>query len=117
MAKTGIDIDYIVCDGVRVPADWTIGQLRDALAKRNIRFTNEEEIVRVFGEAVKLKAELENRVYGLQKEIAALEEVVVMLRDNAHCPYCHKPIVMDDLLETLVNNAKGKKPARKGAKG
>lgn len=41
-------MDYLECAGVRVPASWTVEQLRLALATRSIRFTNEEEIIRAF---------------------------------------------------------------------
>jgi len=68
------DLDYIECAGVRVPEDWTIEQLRSALERRNIRFrkANEEEIMRVFGEAVVLKQKLGKEIDALKNEKAKL---------------------------------------------
>ena len=65
-------LEYIECDGVRVPSDWTVEQLREALAKRKIRFFNEQEVIGVFGKAVLLKKELENSIEKLQNEKALL---------------------------------------------
>jgi hypothetical protein len=41
-------ITYIDCDGVNVPADWTVDELRWALARRKTRFPNEKRIIAVF---------------------------------------------------------------------
>jgi hypothetical protein len=41
-------IAYIDCDGVNVPDDWTVEELRWALAQRKTRFPNEEAIIAVF---------------------------------------------------------------------
>lgn len=46
-------LDYIECAGVRVPADWSVEQLAEALSKRKIRFANEQEIMNVFGNAIR----------------------------------------------------------------
>ena len=54
-------LDYIECAGVRVPADWSVEQLAEALIKRKIRFANEQEIMNVFGNAIRMKASLEHR--------------------------------------------------------
>ena len=67
------NLDYIECAGVRVPADWSIRQLREALSKRKMRFKNEKEIMNVFGDAVNLKAKLEARIHELSEKIKILE--------------------------------------------
>lgn len=73
-------LNYIECAGVRVPANWTIDQLRDALAKRNIRFSNEQDAIAAFGESIRLKAELERREDELTANIAKLSEEAQRLR-------------------------------------
>ncbi|GAI83438.1 unnamed protein product [marine sediment metagenome] len=45
-------LDYIECAGVRVPADWSVEQLTEALSKRKIRFANEQEIMHIFTKAI-----------------------------------------------------------------
>jgi len=68
------DLNYIECAGVRVPSDWSVKQLREALAKRNIRFieAHEREIMAVFGDAILLKASLEDSIATLRQEKAKL---------------------------------------------
>lgn len=83
-----INIDYIQCDGVRVPSDWSVDQLGEALAKRKIRFHNEREIMRVFGEAILLKATLETIIHKLHEEIAKLNSYVEQKKKLAACPNC-----------------------------
>ena len=73
-------LNYIECAGVCVPSDWTIDQLRDALAKRNIRFLNERDAMVAFGEAVRMKAELEQRERELTATIAKLAGEVTKMR-------------------------------------
>ena len=70
--RVGKDLNYIECAGVRVPADWTIDQLRKALAKRNIRFSNEQDAIAVYGAAIEFKVELERRIDELNANVARL---------------------------------------------
>lgn len=79
---------YIESAGVRVPANWTIDDLRTALGKRKIRFNNEEEIMAVFGDALQLKASLENSISHLQTEKIGLENLVQQKQQLANCPGC-----------------------------
>ena len=76
------DLNYIECVGVRVPANWTIDQLRDALAKRNIRFSNEQDAIAVYGAAIEFKVELERRISELNASIARLSGEAARLRDE-----------------------------------
>jgi len=79
---------YIECDGVRVPADWTPDDLRVALGKRKIRFKNEEEIMAVFGDAIQLKAALENAISLLKTERTRLDNYVLQRKELTNCPGC-----------------------------
>ena len=51
--------NYVDCDGVNVPADWTVEELRWALARRKTRFPNEKAIIAVF--AAKTREESKRR--------------------------------------------------------
>jgi len=88
-----LDLDYIECAGVRVPADWTFQKLRDALAGRKIRFANEQEIANVFGKAVLLKFKLQSEIDGLVKQRQELRTEVILLKTKLLCPNCQKPIM------------------------
>lgn len=96
-------LDYIECAGVKVPEDWSIEQLRSALGKRKIRFQSEGEILRVFGEAVMLKRQLEQETQSLKeeiqsskKEIAGLRlRITKQLKLQLTCPLCHRGFFMD----------------------
>ncbi len=83
-------IDYIECAGVRVPSDWTVSQLREALAQRKIRFQtmHEREIMAVFGDAIQLKASLEKEVARLQSEFGKWSMYVDKKKKLATCPKC-----------------------------
>ena len=87
MAKTA-NLNYIKCAGVRVPSNWSLDQLREALAKRDIRFLNEDEITAVFGRAIELKASLEANITQLQAELARLEKLVQERKKKVRCPKC-----------------------------
>ena len=84
------DLAYIECAGVRVPGNWTIGQLREALAKRKIRFEqmHEAEIIAVFGDAVGLKARLERQIDILKDEISKLDKRIKEKEKMIGCPGC-----------------------------
>ena len=85
-----VDLCYIECAGVRVPSDWSVDQLQEALAKRKIRFqkAHEKEIMAVFGEAIQLKASLEKNIHNLNAEVARLEKYVNEKRQKVLCPGC-----------------------------
>ena len=85
-----IDLNYIECAGVRVPSDWSVDQLREALSKRNIRFSNEEDIMVVFGKSIQLKASLEEQISTLQAEVTRLDKYVKEKQKRALCPQCGK---------------------------
>ena len=124
------NLAYIECAGVRVPANWTVEQLRTALAKRSIRFAtkNEEEILRVFGEAIGLKASLEKEILQLQSTLIKLKRDVERKKKLRNCPGCGvrwtvKPITIPagigdkDVPEPLtVKKQQGKSKAGPGAK-
>lgn len=95
-------LDYIECDGVRVPSNWTIERLRNALAKRKIRFSNEQEIIGVFGDAVQLKYSLEERIHFLRTQVAELNDYINRKRQLASCPVCGLKWAEDP----IVSNAK-----------
>jgi len=82
------DISYIECAGVRVPSNWSVGQLAEALAKRKIRFNNEQEIMAVFGDAIKLKRSLEQGIQNLQNELSTWEHYVKQKKEKVMCPGC-----------------------------
>ncbi|MBA7643614.1 hypothetical protein ES703_51345 [subsurface metagenome] len=79
---------YIECAGVRVPADCTPDDLRAVLEKRKIRFNNEAEIMAVFGDAIQLKASLENAISLLKTEKASLDNYILRRKELANCPGC-----------------------------
>ena len=85
-----IDLNYIECAGVRVPSDWSVDQLREALVKRNIRFSrvNEKEIMAVFVAAIQLKSQLENNIHELQAEVAKWDRYVKERKAAIRCPGC-----------------------------
>ena len=87
------NLRYIECAGVRVPADWNIAQLTEALAKRKIRFSNEAEITAVFGEAIRLKQKLEENIARLRAEGARLETYYNTFKDKLTCPSCMMLII------------------------
>ena len=68
------DLNYIECASVRVPANWSLDMLQKTLKKRKIRFHNEEDILAVFGTAIKLKKDLELAVQDLRKELISLQD-------------------------------------------
>ena len=86
------ELTYVECAGVRVPAHWTIEQLRLALSKRKIRFQNEVEIKSVYGEAVLLKQKLEDSIKKLGEEEARLVNRVAALGKTLRCPHCKGPL-------------------------
>lgn len=88
--------DYITCAGVRVPAHWSVGMLEEALAKRNIRFANEAEIMAVFGDALQMKADLEKAIGELTDAKRKLEVRLEVVKAGAHCPHCLKSLVEED---------------------
>ena len=83
-----LNLNYIECAGVRVPSDWSVEQLAEALAKRKIRFANEKEIMSVFGDAIRLKSSLENEISRLQAEVAKWDRYVKEKQEKARCPGC-----------------------------
>jgi len=83
-----MNLDYIECAGVRVPVDWSMEQLRSALAKRKIRFANENEIMSVFGNAVQMKAVLEKEISHLHAEAARLDRYIKIKQEKVSCPKC-----------------------------
>ena len=85
-----VDLNYIECAGVRVPSDWSIDQLREALAKRKIRFQmmHEKEIMAVFGDAIQLKASLERDISRLHDEVVKWETYVRQRKQAVSCPSC-----------------------------
>lgn len=72
--------DYIVCAGVAVPADWTVEELKKILAKRQIRFRHEEELMKVFGKALLLKRSLQDQIRELEEKKAKLTALMAMKR-------------------------------------
>ena len=82
------EANYIECMGVRVPADWSVEQVAASLVKRHIRFSNEAEIMRVFGEALCLKAALEHEVTCLKSEVEKLNALVEQRKSRTLCPGC-----------------------------
>lgn len=72
---------YIECAGVRIPADWTLDNLRAALENRKIRFANEKEVMAVFGDAIQIRN-------SLRMEIATLDRCIKEKRKKAICPKC-----------------------------
>jgi len=83
-------LNYIECDGVRVPEDWTLTHLKRALAKRRIRFGNEREIMAVFGDAVKMKQHIENEIDELRRTKSELEIKVADLKIKANISVIHQ---------------------------
>ena len=82
------NLPYIECAGVDVPANWTVNELREALAKRHIRFRQESDIIAMFGNALKVKAELTQEVSRLRTELGKLTERVRLLKGKLICPKC-----------------------------
>lgn len=85
-----LDLNYIECAGVRVPANWTVEQLREALTKRRMRFTtlHEKEIMEVFGNAILLKKGLEQNIDKLKTELERLQGLVKERTRLLACPAC-----------------------------
>ena len=108
--KENKDLNYIECAGVNVPARWTIDQLRDALAKRKIRFPNEEDAIFVFGEAIRLKVELEARNAELIKEGNRLQGEASMMQIKKNT-VVQLRLEVDQLKDkiALLERGKGKK--------
>ncbi len=79
---------YIECAGVRVPKDWTVDQLREALAKRNIRFQHEDEIIAVFGDALHTIGALGEEVTRRRNELSKLDSAIVAKRAGLACVKC-----------------------------
>jgi len=81
-------INYIECAEVRIPSNWSVDQLRVALGKRKIRFSNEKELMSVFGEAIKLKSQLEDNIHELRTEITKWDGYVKERKEAIKCPEC-----------------------------
>jgi len=81
-------LDYIECAGVRLPADWSVEQLTEALSKRKIRFANEQEIMNAFGNAIWMKASLESEISRLHAEETKLTHYIHERQRRAMCPGC-----------------------------
>lgn len=109
-----INIDYIECDGVRVPSTWTGAQLKEALAKRKIRFQNEAAIMHVFGNAIHLKATLEQKVLDLQAEVAKWDQYVKEKKALAACPKCQTQWTEPPAIK---NTRESNKPISKAGRG
>jgi len=80
--------NYIECAGVRIPSDWSVEQLAQALERRKIRFRNEEEIMAVFGDAIRLKSSLEKAISRLRTEVTKLDRHIKERQKKAMCPGC-----------------------------
>jgi len=100
---------YIISAGVRVPANWTVEELGKALAKRKIAFTNEKEIMDAFGDALRIKEQLESAIEQLRGEktrisfdVASLDRQKEKLQS---CPHC-KQLLSDKIIIGGGNNAK-----------
>jgi hypothetical protein len=72
--------NYVVCDGLQVPFNWTVDALRKALAKRNITFPRDGDAIVVFADALSIRQALERDIARLREEKAALER---SLKDSA----------------------------------
>jgi len=81
-------LDYIECAGIRVPFDWSVEQLAEALSKRKIRFENEQEIMNAFGNALRMKASLKSEISRLQAEETKLTHYIHERQRMAMCPGC-----------------------------
>ena len=106
--------DYIEVAGVRTPAHWSIEELRSALAKRQIRFGNEEEILAVYGVFLRTKDELTEQIKGLRQKrdivLKLVEEAETTLKNrNARltCPKCSNIYSISEEIP-VVSEAKGK---------
>jgi len=88
-------LDYIECAGVRVPANYSLKELRVALKKRGIAFANEGEIQRVFGEAIELKRKLQTSIRELEAREAELSTSVA-----------HEGVRLNDLLSRIARATK-----------
>lgn len=80
--------NYIECAGFRIPSDWSVEELAQALERRKIRFRNEEEIISVFGNALRLKSSLEKDISRLRAEVTKLNGYVEERQKKATCPHC-----------------------------
>jgi predicted nucleic acid-binding Zn-ribbon protein len=97
---------YITSAGVRVPANWTVEDLGKALAKRKITFSNEREIMDVFGDALRVKEQLEKAIEQLTRETTrlssdvrhlesewnTLQKEIKRLENQLLCPHCKQSL-------------------------
>ena len=70
---------YVICDGVSVPIDWTVEELREALGARKLKFHSEQEILYAFGDALRIRQSLEQGVARLRKEASDLSQRIKRL--------------------------------------
>ena len=103
MSKTAVIPDYVECDGVRVPANWTIPELLAALEKRNVRFSNESDIQAAFEVFHASKSMLQEQIEGLAQHKAELEsktkKLAVTLKNmnkRVKCPSCGANYIFPD---------------------
>ena len=62
--------NYIECAGVRIPKNWTISNLAEALEKRGVRFTNEQDIVAAFSVFLDTRIRLQQQIRELEAELS-----------------------------------------------
>jgi len=68
--------DYIECGGVRIPVWMTLEDLRMALVKRRIRFQNEAELMRFYGESLSIRRQLLTDIADLRSEKVQITEQI-----------------------------------------
>ena len=83
-----LDLSYAECAGVRVSLDSTVEELRDALEKRKVRFSNEKEIMEAFGSLVETRKILQKEISTLEKQRNSLRRVIDRLKGKLQCPKC-----------------------------
>ena len=97
---------YIECAGMRLPMNWSVHQLAEALAERKIRLSNEEEVMEAFGDSIVLKYQLEREIQVARAELYELQGEVRLIAKLVLCPNCHQRICESPVI--LSKNEKGR---------
>ena len=75
-------MNYIICDGVRVPEYCSLIELRAMLATRKIRFDNESNICKAFERYIEARTQTQKEIRELTERRDKLQNEVWELREH-----------------------------------